>query len=159
MAARITLTAQVAALTAAQAQQGEAILALTGTLTTLVQGLTTGQFFTPTLVQDTATQAPAKAAGKAKKGARKGATAQATAPKVADPVKDAEKAQAWALVKADREALSPLIKALSALGCKGEAWAGRFGDDVLVAQALKALTPAQRKAAKEALARKAAKNA
>jgi multidrug efflux pump subunit AcrA (membrane-fusion protein) len=148
---KMTLSAQVAALAAAQAQQGEAITALTGTLTALVGALTQGQFSTPTLV------AQATAPKTAPKGAKKASAkvAQPVADEAAKAAKKAAQAQAWAQVKADRAALSPLNKAMSALGCKGDAWPTRFADEVLVATALKALSAPERKAAKEALARKA----
>lgn len=158
--ARITVTtlaAQVEALAATQAQQTEALTALTGVLARLVEG----QHATPAPVADLAAERKARTntgtrplagAALAKHEAKVARDAALTpAQKAAADQDAAAKREAY---KARKAALSPLNKALFAQGLTGEAWAGRFENEAALKAALKTLTSAQRKAALEALTSK-----
>jgi len=157
--ARITVTtlaAQVEALAHTQAQQTEALTALTGVLARLVEG----QHSTPAPVADLAVERKARK-GKTTTGKRPlagAALAKHEARQALTPAQQAAKdqaaAQAREAYKARKEALSPLNKALFAQGLTGDAWTGRFGNAAAVKAALATLTPAQRKAAVAALASK-----
>lgn len=156
--ARITvqaLSAQVEALAATQAQQTEAITALTSVLTRLVEG----QHATPAPVADLAQKRASKGtkplagAAKAKHEAKVARDAALTPAQVAE--RDQRKAAEREAYKARKAALSPLNSALyHACGLRDEAWTNRFSNKAALKQALATLTPAQRKAALEALASK-----
>lgn len=157
--ARITVTtlaAQVEALAATQAQQTEALTALTGVLARLVEG----QHSTPAPVADLAQKRADKATGtrpltgaaKAKHEAKVAREASLTpAQKAAKEQDAAAKREAY---KARKTALSPLNKALFAQGLTGDAWTSRFENTQAVKAALATLSKAERKAAQDALASK-----
>lgn len=156
-----TLEGALAGVVRTQEAQTEALTALTGVLARLAEG----QHATPAPVADLTAERKARKGTKASTGKRPltGAALAKHEAKVAreagmTPAQRAKADQDAAAkreaYKARKEALSPLNKALFAQGLTGDAWTSRFENEAALRVALKALTPAQRKAALDALASK-----